>query len=109
MTENPCAARNYTYKVDGEYLWKAPCSTGPQALAGWGSEVTPAPGASGEPATMATMEFELRGTGDAAKCLAETRKLFDYSATCPNPPCSFNGVHTPKPFGSFKVSTFLYS
>ncbi|XP_038046366.1 ectonucleoside triphosphate diphosphohydrolase 8-like [Patiria miniata] len=109
-TENPCAARNHTYTVDGEYLWKAPCSTGPQALAGWGSEVTPAPDARDKRDTMDTMEYEIKGTGDGAKCQEETSKLFDVDAPCPKPPCSFNGIHSPEPYGSYKaLSAYAYT
>ena len=107
VTENPCAPKDYKYTLDGAYLWKAPCSSGPQALAGWGSEVTPAPDALENYDAMDTMEYELMGTGNATQCSVETRKLFDFDAACASPPCSFNGVHSPEPYGSYKVSCFF--
>ncbi|XP_038046763.1 uncharacterized protein LOC119720971 [Patiria miniata] len=108
VTLNPCAATGFSHTVTGEYLWKAPCSTGPQAIKGWGSEVTPAPGVTDD--VMLDITYRLNGTGDPDECYKAVKALFDFNATCPVPPCSFNGAYTPLPHGSFKgISNYAYT
>ncbi|XP_072037470.1 ectonucleoside triphosphate diphosphohydrolase 8-like isoform X2 [Amphiura filiformis] len=80
-TDNPCAAVGYTEAVDAAYLWTPPCST---------------PHGSGPNATT----YYLVGTSNAVKCAEITSQLFNYT-TCDKPPCSFDGVHQPKPYGKF--------
>ncbi|XP_033632927.1 ectonucleoside triphosphate diphosphohydrolase 8-like [Asterias rubens] len=101
LTINPCAPEGYSEVIDDEYLWKAPCSKGPQALAGWGTEVMP-PHDTDTPST-----YNFTGTSDAAACAAAVESLIDVNASCSHPPCSFNGVYQPKPNGKFMAfSTF---
>ncbi|XP_022080921.1 ectonucleoside triphosphate diphosphohydrolase 8-like [Acanthaster planci] len=108
VTLNPCSPVGYSYVVTGEYLWKAPCSKGPKAMEGWGSEVTPAPGVTED--VMASIEYRLNGTGNPDECYRVTKSLFDFNATCAVAPCSFNGVYTPLPRGSFKgISNYAYT
>ncbi|XP_022097702.1 ectonucleoside triphosphate diphosphohydrolase 2-like [Acanthaster planci] len=95
MTVNPCAPKGFRETVDGKYLWEAPCSKGPQALAGWGSEVLPSPNA------VNITSFNLSGTSDLDSCRTAVAKLFNFTAPCPIEPCSFNGVYHPKPYGKF--------
>ena len=47
--------------------------------------------------------FTLNGTSDPDGCYNATKRLFDFGAPCAEPPCSIDGVHSPLPFGSFKV------
>ena len=103
MTLNPCSPVGYSYELTGDYLWKAPCSKGPIAMEGWGSETTSAPGVSED--DMEVMTYTLKGTGDAKQCYNLSKTLFDFDAKCDKPPCSFNGVYTPLPHGSFKVNS----
>ena len=95
VTLNPCSPIGYSYTLTGSYLWKAPCSKGPTAMDGMTDE------------TMDTDVFRLNGTGNPAKCYNVTKTLFNSEAKCDVPPCSFNGVHSPIPVGSFKVCSRL--
>ena len=72
-------------------------------MEGRGSEVTPAPGVADDGA-VDNVVFTLNGTGDPAQCYNLTKTLFNFDAKCDVPPCSFNGVHTPLPHGSYKVN-----
>jgi golgi apyrase len=55
----------------------------------------------------------LIGTGDVSGCIEKLRGYLNKSATCPVPPCSFNGVHQPNiDFGRRRfigVSEFWYT
>ncbi|XP_072049015.1 ectonucleoside triphosphate diphosphohydrolase 8-like [Amphiura filiformis] len=102
---NPCLHPGQEEVFDGNYLWKAPCSQGPHAMAGWGSEVKP-------PDTMTDIsydtEFVFNGTSNPVECAATVELLFNTSVPCKYPPCSFNGIHQPKPHGNFLAFSALY-
>ena len=98
VTTNPCGAIGYTEAVDSEYMWSEPCGT--KVKTGWQS-IPP-------PSTSEPTVYYLQGSSDADECYKVAKQLFNFTAECSEPPCSFNGVHQPKPYGKFLVR-MLYS
>ncbi|XP_022080908.1 ectonucleoside triphosphate diphosphohydrolase 3-like isoform X2 [Acanthaster planci] len=92
VTSNPCAPLGYNYTLTSANLWKAPCSARPNV-----------PGVSDE--LMDKTEYQLTGTGDPEECYRIIKTLFDFDAECAVPPCTFDGVHLPPPFGAYKAFT----
>jgi len=42
-----------------------------------------------------------------AECRNKSKQLFNFSAFCPDEPCSFNGTYQPALFGQFVVSEHM--
>ena len=50
------------------------------------------------------------GIANETECeAAVTSSLFNFNASCPLEPCTFNGVYQPPVFGQFYVSVLGYS
>lgn len=51
--------------------------------------------------------FSFSGSSDGSACIAAVRNIFDFSASCKRPPCTFNGVHQPPVHGNYLVCSCL--
>lgn len=53
--------------------------------------------------------FAFYGTGNETQCHSYVEQLFNFSAPCPTPPCTFNGTYQPPVHGQFYAfSSFFY-
>ena len=44
------------------------------------------------------------GSSDSSGCGERVKDIFNFTAPCPEPPCTFDGVHQPPLMGDFMVS-----
>ncbi|TPP65468.1 Ectonucleoside triphosphate diphosphohydrolase [Fasciola gigantica] len=92
---NPCYPTGYISpsKLTSE-LFSGACMSGKYAFQVFKNNLT-------KPSSMGD-SYQFTGTGNPTECLQHINQQFD-SATCSNPPCSFNNVHQPPTRGPFRA------
>lgn len=94
--DDPCAPRGNQTQLPFSSVFEEPCTPPAMLLANVQADVP------------RDTVFIFRGTSDPVSCQAITRSIFNFSAPCPVPPCTFDGVYQPPLAGQFYAFSGFY-
>lgn len=97
--QDPCAPGGNQTQQPFSYVFQPPCTQPPATLP---AHILQAGGAPQD------FVFTFQGTSDPVRCQTITRSIFNFSALCSTPPCSFDGVYQPPPAGQFYAFSGFY-
>ncbi|XP_013809900.1 ectonucleoside triphosphate diphosphohydrolase 8-like [Apteryx mantelli] len=93
QVEHPCYPKNYNETISLSSFHTSPCTSQNDLHL-----------------TLADRNVTLEGRGNASRCLAAIKKLFNFSACSESQNCTFNGVYQPPVSGQFfAFSAFYYN
>ncbi|KAL4231435.1 Ectonucleoside triphosphate diphosphohydrolase 3 [Mactra antiquata] len=96
---NPCGPKGYTVDLLTSDIFEAPCV----------KTFTNQLGHSPQDIDVNIDNYTFTGTGEEEECIDAVKQLYNFTAPCPVPPCSFNGTYQPPVVGDFYAfSSFFY-